>query len=36
MSKRDGRPGWDEYFMEIAHLVAKRSTCRRRRWELFW
>ena len=30
MSKRDGRPGWDEYFMEIAHLVAKRSTCRRR------
>lgn len=25
------RPGWDEYFMEITHLVAKRSTCRRRR-----
>ncbi len=24
------RPGWDEYFMEIAHLVARRSTCRRR------
>ena len=21
------RPGWDEYFMEITHLVAKRSTC---------
>ena len=30
MSKRDGRPSWDQYFMEIAHLVAKRSTCRRR------
>ncbi|SNB45102.1 cytidine/deoxycytidylate deaminase family protein [Geobacter sp. DSM 9736] len=25
-----GRPGWDEYFMEITHLVAKRSTCLRR------
>lgn len=25
------RPGWDEYFMEITHLVAKRSTCLRRR-----
>lgn len=24
------RPGWDEYFMEIAHVVAKRSTCLRR------
>ena len=24
------RPGWDEYFMEITHLVAKRSTCLRR------
>lgn len=21
------RPDWDEYFMEIAHVVAKRSTC---------
>ncbi|NLA58707.1 MAG: cytidine deaminase [Firmicutes bacterium] len=30
MSERDGRPSWDQYFMEIAHLVAKRSTCRRR------
>jgi len=27
----DKRPGWDEYFMEIALLVAKRSTCRRRK-----
>ena len=24
------RPSWDEYFMEIAHLVKKRSTCVRR------
>lgn len=24
------RPDWDEYFMEIAHVVAKRSTCVRR------
>jgi dCMP deaminase len=25
------RPSWKEYFMEIALLVARRSTCRRRR-----
>ena len=25
------RPSWKEYFMDIASLVAKRSTCRRRR-----
>ncbi|HOK53582.1 MAG TPA: cytidine/deoxycytidylate deaminase family protein [Armatimonadota bacterium] len=24
------RPDWDEYFMEIAHVVARRSTCIRR------
>ncbi|MEK7713591.1 MAG: cytidine/deoxycytidylate deaminase family protein [Deltaproteobacteria bacterium] len=24
------RPSWEEYFMEIAYLVAKRSTCLRR------
>lgn len=24
------RPGWDEYFMELAYVVAKRSTCLRR------
>lgn len=24
------RPSWDEYFMEITRLVAKRSTCLRR------
>lgn len=26
----DARPGWDQYFMEIAAVVAKRSTCLRR------
>lgn len=26
-----GRPGWDEYFMEIAKVVAGRSTCMRRK-----
>jgi len=25
------RPDWDEYFMNIAHQVSKRSTCLRRR-----
>lgn len=25
------RPSWDEYFMEIAELVKKRSTCLRRK-----
>ena len=25
------RPSWDEYFLRIAHLVATRSTCLRRR-----
>ncbi|HNW39369.1 MAG TPA: cytidine/deoxycytidylate deaminase family protein, partial [Candidatus Omnitrophota bacterium] len=24
------RPSWDEYFLEMASLVAKRSTCLRR------
>jgi dCMP deaminase len=24
------RPSWDEYFMEVAELAAKRSTCLRR------
>ena len=27
---RDPRPGWDEYFMEIAKVVALRSNCSRR------
>ena len=26
----DKRPSWDEYFMDMAELVAKRSTCLRR------
>lgn len=26
----DGRPDWDHYFMEIAGVVRKRSTCLRR------
>lgn len=30
-NRTDPRPGWDEYFMEIAHVVAKRSNCSRRR-----
>ena len=28
---KDQRPGWDEYFIEIAALVSKRSTCLRRK-----
>ena len=28
--RRISRPGWDEYFMDIARLVSKRSTCLRR------
>ena len=27
---KDPRPTWDEYFMEIANVVAKRSNCSRR------
>ncbi len=27
----DDRPGWDEYFMNIAELVSTRATCLRRR-----
>ena len=27
----DKRPSWDEYFLSIAELVSKRSTCLRRR-----
>ena len=26
----DNRPSWDEYFMDMAVLTAKRSTCLRR------
>ena len=28
--KTPTRPGWDEYFMEIAHTAKKRATCLRR------
>ena len=30
-NKKFKRPSWDEYFMEVAHLVSKRATCLRRR-----
>jgi dCMP deaminase len=29
--RNDQRPAWDDYFMDIVDLVARRSTCRRRR-----
>lgn len=29
--KRDVRPGWDQYFLQISDLVSKRSTCLRRK-----
>jgi len=28
---QETRPDWQQYFMEIAHLVSRRSTCTRRR-----
>ncbi len=30
-SSKENRPSWDEYFLEAAYLVAKRSTCLRRK-----
>ncbi|MFH1459903.1 MAG: cytidine/deoxycytidylate deaminase family protein [Candidatus Omnitrophota bacterium] len=30
MNKKKSRPSWDEYFLSIVSLVAKRSTCLRR------
>ena len=27
---KDERPSWDEYFMQMAELTSKRSTCLRR------
>jgi len=30
-STKDNRPTWDEYFLGIADLVSKRSTCLRRK-----
>jgi dCMP deaminase len=29
MTVKDERPSWNEYFMNVAHEVAKRSTCER-------
>ena len=29
--KKNVRPSWDEYFIDIARLVSKRSTCLRRK-----
>jgi len=29
--KKETRPSWDEYFMEIVRLVSSRSTCMRRK-----
>lgn len=29
-SKVEKRPGWDEYFQDIAELISRRSTCLRR------
>lgn len=31
IKKKCLRPSWDEYFLEMANLVAKRSTCLRRK-----
>ncbi|OPY90959.1 MAG: tRNA-specific adenosine deaminase [Syntrophus sp. PtaU1.Bin208] len=31
MTEGNSRPDWDEYFMDIASLVARRSTCQRRK-----
>jgi len=28
---KDGRPGWEEYFMQVAKVIATRSTCLRRK-----
>jgi dCMP deaminase len=30
MTKKDSRPSWETYFMNIINLVAERSTCLRR------
>ncbi len=31
MSETYERPSWDDYFMEVAHTIAKRATCDRGR-----
>ncbi len=30
-TEKNARPSWDEYFLEVAKLVSKRSTCMRRK-----
>jgi len=32
MAEKNNRPDWDEYFLNIAQEVGKRSTCLRRRY----
>src|SRR5512133_1384413 len=29
--RAEGRPAWDDYFLDIVGIVAKRATCLRRR-----
>jgi len=31
LKEKEARPSWEEYFIQIAHLVATRSTCLRRK-----
>jgi len=31
LKTKDKRPSWDEYFLQIAKLISKRSTCLRRK-----
>lgn len=31
IDKNDKRPDWDEYFMDIAHVVSRRGNCSRRK-----
>jgi dCMP deaminase len=31
LKKTDSRPSWDEYFLDVARVVATRSTCLRRK-----
>ena len=28
-TRKDPRPSWDDYFMEVAHAISKRATCDR-------
>lgn len=31
MTYEENRPGWDDYFMKITHVVSERATCIKRR-----